>query len=218
MLYLDPMKIGILGTGSVGRTLAARLVELGHDVVIGTRDVAATEAKAEAAFPAPLRTAPEAAAHAEVVINATAGGVSLAALEGAGAEHLTGKVLIDISNPLDFSQGFPPFLSVSNTDSVAEQIQRAFPEARVVKTLNTVTADVMAHPAKLGDGDHTVFVSGNDADAKATVTQLLREFGWLDIVDVGDITTARGTEQLLPLWVRLMGTLGTQNFNYKLVR
>ncbi|MEV6771488.1 NAD(P)-binding domain-containing protein [Nocardia sp. NPDC051030] len=212
------MKIGILGTGNVGRTLAARLVELGHDVVIGTRDVAATEAKAEAEFPAPLRTAPEAAAHAELVINATGGQVSVAALQGAGAENLAGKVIIDVSNPLDFSNGFPPHLAVCNTDSVGEQIQRAFPDARVVKTLNTVNAEIMAYPAKLADGDHTIFVSGDDADAKATVTQLLREFGWLDIVDVGDITTARGTEMMIIQWVRLMGPLGTLAFNYKLVR
>ncbi|WP_459956168.1 NADPH-dependent F420 reductase [Nocardia sp. IFM 10818] len=212
------MRIGILGTGSVGRTLAARLMELGHDVVIGTRDVAAAEAKSEEPFPAPLRTAAEAAAHAELVINATGGQVSVAALRGAGAENLTGKVLIDVSNPLDFSQSFPPRLAVCNDDSIGEQIQRAFPDALVVKTLNTVTADVMAHPAKVSDGDHTVFVSGNDPDAKRTVTQLLREFGWRDIVDVGDITTARGVEMMLPLWVRLMGAIGTQQFNYKLVR
>ncbi|WP_245721969.1 NADPH-dependent F420 reductase [Nocardia crassostreae] len=127
-------------------------------------------------------------------------------------------MLIDISNPLDFSHGFPPRLAVCNDDSIGEQIQRAFPDALVVKTLNTVTADVMAHPAKVGDGDHTVFVSGNDPGAKSTVTQLLRDFGWRDIVDVGDITTARGVEMLLPMWVRLMGAIGTQQFNYKLVR
>ncbi|MEC3954817.1 NAD(P)-binding domain-containing protein [Nocardia sp. CDC153] len=212
------MKIGILGTGSVGRTLSARLVELGHDVVIGTRDVAATEARAEEPFPAPLATAAAAAADAELIINATSGQVSVAALTGAGAENLAGKVVIDISNPLDFSQGFPPFLSVCNTDSVGEQVQRAFPEARVVKTLNTVTAAVMARPENVAGGDHTLFLSGNDADAKATVAELLREFGWRDIVDLGDITTARGTEMMLPLWVRLMNALGTTEFNYKLVR
>lgn len=212
------MKIGILGTGSVGRTLAARAVELGHDVMIGTRDVAATEAKAEEPFPAALRTAAEAAAHGEVVINATGGQVSVAALQGAGAENLAGKVIIDVSNPLDFSNGFPPTLAVCNTDSVAEQIQRAFPESHVVKTLNTVNAEVMAYPAKLADGDHSVFVSGNDADAKATVSQLLRDFGWRDIIDLGDVSTARGTEMMLPLWIRLMGPLGTMSFNYKIVR
>ncbi|WP_327143909.1 NADPH-dependent F420 reductase [Nocardia sp. NBC_01327] len=212
------MKIGIVGTGSVGRTLAARLVELGHDVVIGTRDVAATEAKAEEPFPAPLRTSAEAAAHAEVVINATGGQVSVSALQGAGAENLAGKVLIDIANPLDFSDGFPPTLAVCNTDSLGEQIQRAFPDAHVVKTLNTVNADVMAYPEKLADGDHTMFVSGNSDEAKSTVLQLLREFGWRDIIDLGDITNARATEMLLPLWVRLMAPLGTMAYNYKVVR
>ncbi|MFD6353363.1 NADPH-dependent F420 reductase [Nocardia tengchongensis] len=212
------MKIGILGTGSVGRTLSARLAELGHDVVIGTRDVAATEAREEEPFPAPLAIAAEAAAGAELIINATAGQVSVAALDGAGAANLVGKVVIDVSNPLDFSEGFPPFLAVCNTDSVGERVQRAFPEARVVKTLNTVTAEVMTHPERVAGGDHTMFLSGDDAAAKSTVTDLLREFGWRDIVDLGDITTARGTEMMLPLWVRLMGALGTTEFNYKLMR
>ncbi|MFE3256157.1 NADPH-dependent F420 reductase [Nocardia sp. NPDC059091] len=212
------MKIAILGTGAVGRTLSARLVELGHDVVIGTRDVQATEAREEEPFPAPLATAAAAAAGAELIINATAGQASVAALSGAGAAQLAGKVVVDISNPLDFSLGFPPFLAICNTDSVGEQVQRAFPEARVVKTLNTVTAEVMVHPERVAGGDHTIFVSGDDAEAKETVSGLLREFGWRDIIDLGDITTARGTEMMLPLWVRLMGALGTTEFNYKLVR
>lgn len=212
------MKIGVLGTGVVGRTLAERAAELGHEVVIGTRDVAATIAKAEEPFPVPVVTAPEAAQHAELVINATGGQVSVAALRGAGAENLSGKVVIDVSNPLDFSNGFPPTLSVCNTDSIGEQIQREFPEARVVKSFNTVTAAVMAHPDKVGDGDHTMFLCGNDTEAKAVVTQLLREFGWRDIMDVGDITSARGTEMMMPMWLRLMNSLGHWNFNYKLVR
>ncbi|MGW5226574.1 NADPH-dependent F420 reductase [Nocardia niigatensis] len=212
------MRIAILGTGAVGRTLSARLVELGHDVVIGTRDVEATMGRSEEPFPAPLAAAAAAAAGAELIINATAGQASVAALSGAGAVHLAGKVVVDLSNPLDFSQGLPPFLTICNTDSVGEQVQRAFPEARVVKTLNTVTAELMAHPDRVAGGEHTIFVSGNDAEAKETVSGLLREFGWHDIIDLGDISTARGTEMMLPLWVRLMGALGTTEFNYKLVR
>ncbi|HEY5115511.1 MAG TPA: NAD(P)-binding domain-containing protein [Nakamurella sp.] len=226
------MKIGVIGTGTVGRTMAARLAELGHSVTIGTRDPAATTARTEpdgmgnppfASWHAEhqditLATFEQTAQHGEFVINATGGSGSLAALTAAGAENLQGKVLIDISNPLDFSQGFPPFLSVDNTDSLGEQIQRAFPEVRVVKSLNTMAATLMAEPKQLAGGDHSVFVSGNDADAKASVTTLLESLGHTDVIDLGDITTARGSEMLLPIWVRLMTALGTPIFNFKIVR
>jgi predicted dinucleotide-binding enzyme len=226
------MKIGVIGTGTVGRTMAARLAELGHSVTIGTRDPAATTARTEpdgmgnppfASWHAEhqditLATFEQTAQHGEFVINATGGSGSLAALTAAGAENLQGKVLIDISNPLDFSRGFPPFLSVDNTDSLGEQIQRAFPEVRVVKSLNTMAATLMAEPKQLAGGDHSVFVSGNDADAKASVTTLLESLGHTDVIDLGDITTARGSEMLLPIWVRLMTALGTPIFNFKIVR
>ncbi len=150
-------------------------------------------------------------------MNATSGPGALPALEQAGAEHLAGKVLIDISNPLDFSNGFPPTLFVKDTDSLGEQIQRAFPQARVVKTLNTMTASLMVHPDLLGE-ESTAFVSGDDAAAKATVTDLLKGFGHHDVIDLGDISTARGTEMLLPVWLRLMGALGTPMFNFKMAR
>ena len=135
----------------------------------------------------------------------------------AGADNLAGKVLIDIANPLDFSQGMPPTLFVKDTDSLGEQIQRAFPETRVVKTLNTLTADLMVRPGTLAEGS-SVFVSGNDADAKAVVSTLLKEFGHTDVIDLGDLSTARGTEMLLPVWLRLWGALGTPIFNFKIVR
>ena len=165
-----------------------------------------------------LGTFAEAAAHGEVVVNATASAVSLEALERAGEENLSGKVLMDVSNPLDFSKGMPPTLSVVNTDSLGEQIQRRFPEARVVKTLHTTNARLMVDPARLAGGDHTVFVGGDDPEAKAVVTDLLRSFGWSDIVDLGDITTARGTAMMLPLWVRPFGALDNPLFNFKIVR
>lgn len=226
------MKVGVIGTGSVGRTLAARLAELGHGVTIGTRDPAATKARTEpdamgnppfaswhAEHPdVPLGTFAQAAEHGEIVLNATGGSGSIDALTLAGAENLRGKVLLDIANPLDFSQGFPPFLWVKDTDSLGEQIQRAFPDARVVKSLNTMTAALMANPSQLADADHSVFVSGNDADAKATVTALLRSLGHTDVIDLGDITTARGSEMLMPIWLRLFGALGTPIFNFKIVR
>ena len=226
------MKIAVLGTGTVGPTIAAALSALGHEVVIGTRDPQATLARTEpgATGGAPfadwhaahsgidVATFEDAAGRADVIVNATNGAGSLEALTAAGAENLDGKVLMDIANPLDFSQGFPPSLNPVNTDSLGEQIQRAFPEARVVKTLNTMNASVMVDPVSVAGGDHSVFVSGNDADAKGIVSGLLKEFGHRDVIDLGDITTARGTEMLLPIWVRLWGALGNADFNFKIAR
>ena len=227
------MRVAVLGTGMVGRAIAGKLSELGHEVVVGTRDPDGTLARQEPdfagnpPFAAWLAEHPEirlagladAAAAGELVVNATAGGASLEALRAAGAANLDGKVLVDVANPLDFSKGMPPSLSVVNTDSLAECIQREFPDARVVKTLNTVNASVMVDPGLVGGGDHTVFVSGNDPEAKALVTGLLTDgFGWRDVVDLGDITTARGAEMFLPLWLRLMGGLQTPMLNIKVVR
>jgi len=226
------MRFAILGTGMVGQALAGRLDELGHDVAVGTRDPEATRTRTEpdqmgnpgpgrwfAAHPSiTLATFGDAPASAELVVNATNGGVSLQALEAAGRENLAGKVLIDIANPLDFSRGMPPTLFVKDTDSLGEQIQRAFPDAKVVKTLNTMNAHLMAHPKQLADGDHTVFVSGDDAGAKQTVTDLLTSMGHTDVIDLGDISTARGAEMVLPIWLRLWGSLGTPAFNFKIVR
>jgi predicted dinucleotide-binding enzyme len=159
-----------------------------------------------------------AAAHGEFVVNATLGMASLEALRSAGAANLVGKILIDIADPLDFSRGMPPTLSVKDTDSLGEQIQREFPDTRVVKTLNTVTAAIMVAPEQLAGGEHTVFLSGNDPSAKSEVADLLRSFGWRDILDLGDISTARGTEMYLPLWLRLWGALQTPMLNIKVVR
>ncbi len=226
------VRLGIVGTGVVGKTIAARLAGLGHDVMVGTRDPEETMSRTEPdrygnpPFSAwqqdhpevKLGTFGEAAAHGEMVVNATAGAVSLEALDMAGEENLNGKVLIDISNPLDFSKDMPPTLSVSNTDSLGEQIQRRFSEAKVVKTLHTMNAYLMVDPAQLAGGEHTVFVSGDDAEAKEAVSELLRSFGWTDIIDLGDISTARGTEMLLPVWLRLFGALQKPIFNFKIVR
>jgi predicted dinucleotide-binding enzyme len=217
------MRIAVLGTGMVGRAIAARAAELGHDVTVGTRDVAVTRAGdwadwATAHSDVDLADHADAAADAELVVNATSGDGALPALTAAGEESLAGRVLLDIANPLDFSKGFPPTLSVLNDDSLGERIQRAFPRTRVVKALNTLTADLMTHPRQLADGDHTVFVSGDDVEAKKVVTELLTSFGHTDVIDLGDITTARGTEMLLPLWLRLYGGLGTALFNIKVVR
>jgi len=226
------MRFGVLGTGTVGRSIGSRLAELGHDVMVGTRDVDALLARTEPdamgnePFATWIKENPqvklgdfaEAAAHGEVVVNATNGAGSVDALRMAGEANLHGKVLIDIANPLDFSQGMPPSLFVSNTDSLGEQIQRAFPDVSVVKALNTVNGFAMADPSLVSGGEHTIFVSGNDQQAKSRVTEILRSFGWRDIVDLGDITTARGTEMYLPLWLRLWGSLDTPMFNIKVVR
>jgi len=200
--------IGVLGTGTVGRTLAGKLGELGHEVVIGSR----TEGEGKRPFA-------KAAAFGEVVLNATNGANSLAALAAAGAENLRGKLLIDVSNPLDFSRGMPPTLTVCNDDSLGEQIQRAYPEARVVKTLNTVTANVMVDPGLI-PGRHSMFVAGDDDGAKAQVVELLESFGWPreEIVDLGDISGARATEMYVALWLRLFRTFETPCVTVRVVK
>jgi predicted dinucleotide-binding enzyme len=220
---MENLEIAVLGTGPVGRAVAGRLAELGHDVSIGTRDPDGTAGREEyaawaAAHPAVrLATFSGAAAGAGLVVNASGGGVALEVLEAAGAGNLAGKVLLDISNPLDGSQGFPPTLFVKDDDSLAEMIQRAHPDARVVKSLNTMTNALMVDPQRLGE-DTTVFVSGDDADAKAVVTALLRQLGHGDVIDLGGLETARGAEMWLPLWIRINLALGGNDFNLKVVR
>jgi 8-hydroxy-5-deazaflavin:NADPH oxidoreductase len=215
------MRIGILGTGVVGKTLGAKLAKLGHDVRMGSRGAGGQVAKAwvkATGAKSSEGTFADAAAHGEIVFNCTSGGASLQALKSAGANNLQGKVLVDVSNPLDFSKGMPPTLAVCNTDSLGEQIQRAFPMAKVVKTLNTVTAGLMAEPSTI-PGVHTMFVSGNDENAKAEVINILKTgFGWKEVIDIGDITGARAQEMYLALWVRLYGKFQTPNLNVHVVR
>jgi predicted dinucleotide-binding enzyme len=214
------MRIGILGTGVVGQTIGSKLVQLGHDVMLGSRTATNDKAAkwvADNGNHAKQGTFADAAGFGEIVFNCTSGQASLAALSSAGAANLDGKIIVDVSNPLDFSQGFPPTLSVCNTDSVAEQIQSAFPNSKVVKSLNTMTAAVMVNPA-LVPGEHDIFVSGNDADAKRQVSDLLRSFGWRTIIDLGDVTSARGAEMILPLWLRLMGVLKSPVMNFHIAR
>jgi hypothetical protein len=226
------MKIGILGTGMVGQTIAEKLVQLGHEVMMGTRDKQATLAKTgkdnfgRSAFSEwikknskiQLGSYSEAADFGEFLVNATSGMGSVAALKVAGENYLANKVLLDISNPLDFSKGMPPSLTICNTDSLGEQIQRTFPRTKVVKSLNTINAYLMTNPKLLPEPTN-IFLNGNDANAKTEVKKLLTSFGWneKDIIDMGDISTARGTEQILPIWIRLMGTLQTPIFNFKIV-
>ncbi len=207
------MRIAVMGTGSAGQALAGGFRRIGHDVVSGTRDPTATAARADWSGGA-LAAFADAGRDADLVVNVTGGQVSLEALSQV---DLDGKVLLDVANPLDFSAGFPPTLSVKDTDSLAEQIQRAHPEARVVKSLNTVTGAVMVDPARLSEPT-TIFVAGDDPGARDTVRALLVELGWSDIVEFDSLNAARGLEMWLPLWVRLMSTLGTADFNLRLVR
>ena len=195
------MRVAVLGTGRVGQTLAGKLRELGHEAAVGSR----TADKGDGTFA-------EVAGRAELIVNATAGEGSLAAIGSIAGDDRDGKVLLDVSNPLDFSAGFPPRLFVSNDDSLGEQIQREFPELRVVKSLHTVNASIMVDPVG------TMFVAGDDDAAKAVVVGLLRELGWEDVVDLGGIEGARGTEMYLALWTRLYGALGDAQFNVALQR
>lgn len=212
------MRMGILGSGMVAQGISARLAELGHEVMIGTRDAEKLKGWQSSNQRVMIGSFAETATHGEMVFNATNGAASLQALTMAGAENLSGKILVDVSNPLDFSNGFPPSLTVSGTDSLAEQIQRAFPLTKVVKTLNTVTARIMVYPLEVANGDHHVFISANDVEAKSQVMELLRSFGWVNIFDLGDLSTARGTEAYLLLWVRLFGAMNTGMINIKVMK
>ncbi len=216
------MKIGVLGTGSVGLTLSEKLISIGHEVYIGSRsnnNAKALEFVKTHAENCQTGTFEASAKFGEMVFNCTAGMISIEALNLAGAENLANKVLIDVSNPLDFSQGMPPTLSVLNTTSLAEAIQEAFPQTHVVKALNTMWAGLMVNPNLVGNGDHEVFVAGNSADAKQMVIGILESFGWQSehIRDLGDISKSRGLEMYLPLWLSIYGANKTGAFNIKIV-
>ena len=218
------MRISILGTGNVGDTIGSKLVELGHDVMMGSRSANNEKALAFVAKQsgkASAGTFADAAAFGEIIFNCTKGEASLDALKLAGAA-LDGKILIDVANPLDFSRGMPPGLvpSLSNFNSLGEEIQRTFPKVKVVKTLNTMWCGLMVNPRMIGDGNHINYLCGNDAEAKEKVRALLKTFGWKDeqLLDLGDITNARGTEAVLPIWLRVWGATKTGAFNFGIVR
>lgn len=226
------MNIGILGTGMVGQTLGSAFAAKGHAVMFGTRDVARSLAgEGTNAYGGPvfgewyknnahmgLGTFAEAARFGDLLVNATNGMGSLEALHAAGTDNLGSKILIDVANKLDFSGGIPPRVLATTEWSLGEAIQAAFPDLRVVKTLNTMNASVMVDPALVPGGDSTVFINGDDAEAKAQVTELLRSFGWRDVMDLGDITASRATEMLLQSWLGAWGVLGNVPFNFKIAR
>lgn len=223
------MKISVLGTGMVGQSITAKMSAIGHKVTMGTRNPQQTidnkkpNQMTGVVFSdwhkdnqsVKLEAFADATIGADLIINTTSGMASLAVLELVGEKHLGEKILIDIANPLDFSHGMPPSLNPVNTDSLGEQIQMKYPNTKVVKTLNTMNTFIMMNP-NLVSGDHTVFVSGNDPEAKAEITKLLQSVGWQskNIIDLGDISTARGTEMMLPIWLRLYAAFGHANFNF----
>lgn len=214
------MKFGVLGTGMVGRAIGSKLVELGHTVTMGSRTSGGEKASAwveGAGANAREGTFADAAEGADMVVNCTSGSGSIEALHAAGTARIAGKVLIDISNPLDFSKGMPPSLFVTNTDSLGERIQREFPETKVVKTLHVVNASVMVDPARVAGGEHHMFLCGNDEGAKGQVSELLRSFGWKHLIDLGGIEAARATEAYLHLWLKLWGSLKTLDFGLRVV-
>jgi predicted dinucleotide-binding enzyme len=214
------MRIGILGTGMVGQTIGTRLTQLGHDVRMGSRESGNEKSRAwvmQAGPRASNGTFADAAEFGEIIFNCTSGSGSIPALKSAGEKNLAGKVLVDVSNPLDTAKVPLPELSFCNDDSLGERIQREFPAAKVVKTLNTMNCQVMVDPKKI-PGFHDVFVSGNDPAAKAKVKEILSAFGWDNPIDLGDITTARGAEMLLPIWLRLMVAFKSPNFNFHIAR
>jgi 8-hydroxy-5-deazaflavin:NADPH oxidoreductase len=227
------MKTSILGTGMVGTTIAERLSALGHDVFLGTRNADETRSRTEknkftgVVFSEWLKNNPmvtlvnygDLPGDSSIFINATHGSGSIEALKAVGKDKLRHKIILDIANPLDFSKGMPPSLFICNTDSLGERIQNEFPDSNVVKSLNTMNCQIMMNPS-IVDGDHDVFMSGNSSDAKKEIKSLLVSLGWKEanIIDLGDISTARGTEMLLPLWIRLMGALGTAQFNFHVSR
>ncbi len=209
-----PMQIAILGSGNVARFLGRAFASVDHEVTLGTRDPEQTRARDEWTD-VDLPLAAFADLDAEVFVNATRGDVSLTALEAVGPA-LDGKVVIDAANPLDFSQGFPPSLWVSNTDSLAEQLQRGLPKVRLVKMFNMMSHRVMVDPGKVGQ-ESTILLAGDDAAAKQTAAGLAADLGWTDVLDVGDLSSARGMEMYVPLWLRLSGAVGG-DLNIKVVR
>ncbi|MEP6616986.1 MAG: NAD(P)-binding domain-containing protein [Ginsengibacter sp.] len=218
------MRISVLGTGIVGNTIGSALIQKGHEVKMGSRSASNEKAGTWASqngANASQGSFADASKFGDIIFNCTKGEHSLDALKAAGKENLAGKILVDVSNPLDFSQGMPPTLFLVNDNSLGETIQNEFPGTHVVKTLNTLNCSLMVNPGKIGNGDHHIFICGNDPVSKQKILSLLHEdFNWKleNIIDLGDITNSRGTEQLLPIWIRLMVTLGTADFNFKIVK
>ncbi|MBD0297118.1 MAG: NAD(P)-binding domain-containing protein [Bacteroidota bacterium] len=219
------MKIGILGTGVVGETIGSALINKDHQVLMGSRKAGNDKAKTwvkRAGKSASEGTFSDAALFGEVIFLCLNGGYALDALDTVKRDDINGKILIDLTNPLDFTRGMPPFILHEYHDrSLGEKIQETVPNAYVVKTLNTVNCNVMVEPRKINNGNHSLFICGDDANAKNQVMHFLVDnFGWLpeSFIDLGDIRAARVTEAYVPLWAMMYQALGTPAFSIKVVR
>ena len=230
------MKISILGTGNVAQTLSEKFITLGYDVMLGTRNVANSMSRqstdnygslpfAEWFSKNPkvqLGTFAESAAFGDIIVNALNGGATISAINSCQLSDFDHKIVIDIANPLDFSKGFPPLLieGLNNSNSLGEEIQKTLPLAKVVKTLNTMWSGIMVNPKMIHEGNHINYICGNDAEAKAKVISILNEFGWQNdnILDLGDISNARGTESILLIWTRIYSVTQTGAFNMSIVK
>jgi predicted dinucleotide-binding enzyme len=216
----DLVKIGILGSGDVGQALGRGFARHGHDVCVGSRTPQSEKLQAwlkETPGKASTGTFAQAAAHGELVVLATLGAAVEEVIDLAGVGAFAGKVVLDATNPLDFSKGMPPGLFVGTTDSLGERVQRKLPRAQVVKCFNTVSNTQMIDP-KFTEGAPQMFICGNDADAKKRTDALLRDLGWPGSLDVGDIEGARWLEALVPLWVRAGVTLNAWSHAFKVVQ
>lgn len=211
-------KVGILGSGDVGKQLASGFARHGYEVVIGTRDPAKLETWRKNA-PQNIRVGSfsDAASHGQIVIIATKGEATEAAIDLAGVKNFKGKLVLDAANPLDFSKGMSPALFVGTTDSLGERVQRKLPDAHVVKCFNTVGNAKMIDPA-FKEGVPPMFICGNDAASKKKTEAVLKELGWPGALDVGGIDGARYLEALVPLWVRTAMVLNTAEHAFKVVR
>ncbi len=212
-------QVGVLGSGEVGRRLAAGFTSRGHEVMIGTRDPDKRElrewlsgegAGIEAA------TFAQTAAHGELLVLAVLGDAAEQAIANAGPANFSGKVVIDAMNPLDFSAGFPPKLSIAGEDSLGERVQRALPDAKIVKAFNTIGSQYFVDPS-LSEGLPTMLIAGNDEDAKRTVGDVLADFGWPDPIDIGGIESSRELEAICIAWVKIGGRRGAWDHGFKLL-
>jgi len=215
-------KIGILGTGMVGESIGTKLIELGYEVRMGSRTAnneKAMEWASKNGDRASTGTFNDAASFGELIVVCTKGDATVSVARSINPDLVKGKIIIVISNPLDFSKGMPPFLipELTNTNSLGEEVQKILSLANVVKTLDTVNCQIMVNPNKLS-GPQTMFIAGNNSEAKKQVGELLEKFGWNEIVDLGDITGARATEMMMPIWIRIMVTTNNVQFGFKIVR
>ena len=216
---MEKSRVGVLGSGEVGRRLAAGFASRGHDVMIGTRDADKPELRDWLSGDgAGVRAAgfQEVASHGELIVLAVLGDAAEDVIAEAGRENFTGKVVIDTMNPLDFSGGFPPKLSITGEDSLGERVQRALPDARVVKAFNTIGNQYFVEP-RFADGQPTMLIAGNDADAKAAVGEVLADFGWSDVFDIGGIEGSRELEAICIAWVKILGIRGGPDHGFKLL-